>query len=491
MSVWTKPEMNDAAFVQAVSNIRRRAEGQLEWDKLVDIFVTTDLANRARTTDSQLVLGRRGTGKTHLFRVFEHQASQVGQVVYYVDCTLLGSGYAGLPLQPKEVAPKYFSGLLNALGPRLLDEAIRLEAPPPGVQDRVLSTLAAGFTSYTEPTGTQSLAQPTFNYRQIAEALEKVLTDLEISRLFLILDEWAQIPAPAQPYVAEYLKRSILCVPQVSVKLLAVSYQCVLSVQDNTGTVGIQRGADVPDTLDLDSYLIYEENAELVTDFFAQVLYNHLGGELGWDLSVPPGDKLKRVLDLFTQQPAFIEQVRAAEGNCRDFLSIFSLAFFEGFRQKRGGANAISIPHVRGAASTWFDNAKYANIRDEEQPRKTLEFLINKAIKGYKSRTFMVEAAKARSPILTRLLNERVLHKLSGFYSHPDRPGERYELFTVDYGAYVRFKDTVNEPYQIVLLPSDKVADLSDDEKKYMVPFDDKRSIRRIVFDPERFELHT
>jgi hypothetical protein len=88
-------------------------------------------------------------------------------------------------------------------------------------------------------------------------------------------------------------------------------------------------------------------------------------------------------------------------------------------------------------------------------------------------------------------LNERILHKLSGFYSHKDLPGERYELFNIDYGAYVRFKGTVNEPYQMALPFITDLPKLSPDEQKFMVPLDDKRSIRRIVFDPEAFKVTT
>lgn len=473
---------------QAIVNIQKRAEKQTDWYKLVDTFVMTEIATRARTTDSQLVLGRRGTGKTHLFRVFERNESLRGKVVYYIDCTRLGSGYAGLQLQPREIAPKYFSSLMNELGTRLLDEAIRMEAPKPGAQDRILNELGIGLARYLEPSNETEPFNNTFNYRQISESLENILSDLQIDRMFLILDEWAQIPVSAQPYVAEYLKRAILSVPNISVKLLAVSYQCNLSFRDESGNIGIQRGADIPDTLDLDSYFIYEENKDVVSRFFAQVLYNHLGAELNWSLNVSPEDKNEKILGLFTQQPAFIELVRAAEGNCRDFLCIFSKAFFEGLRQRRD-AKAISIPDITAAASTWFDKEKYANFRDEVGPRKTLEFIINNVFKGYKSRTFMVEASKSQSSSLTRLLNERVLHKLLGFYSHPDRPGERYELFSVDYGAYIRFKGTGNEPYQTVLPLTQDLESLSQEERNYIVPLDDKRSVRRIVFDPDNLKL--
>ena len=98
----------------------------------------------------------------------------------------------------------------------------------------------------------------------------------------------------------------------------------------------------------------------------------------------------------------------------------------------------------------------------------------------------MVEASKAKSSVLTRLLNERMLHKLPGFYSHKDRPGERYELFNVDYGTYVRFKGTA---YQIALPFTSDVPKLPTAEQQLMVPIDDKRSIRRIVFDPDALEI--
>jgi hypothetical protein len=75
-----------------------------------------------------------------------------------------------------------------------------------------------------EPSSAKDI-EPTFNYRQISESIRAAITDLGISHLYVIVDEWAQIPTSAQPYVAEYLKRAIMTVPQICIKLLAVSYQ--------------------------------------------------------------------------------------------------------------------------------------------------------------------------------------------------------------------------------------------------------------------------
>ncbi len=87
------------------------------------------------------------------------------------------------------------------------------------------------------------------------------------------------------------------------------------------------------------------------------------------------------------------------------------------------------------------------------------------------------------------MLNERIVHRLNEVYSHPDRPGLRYEIFTLDHGAYVRFRGTVNEPKQNIFYFTENIGGLAADEKDSVVSFDDKRSIRRIVFDPDQLSV--
>jgi hypothetical protein len=475
-----------ADFARAVVSINKRAERQTDYSKLVDIFVETDLPLRCETTDHQIVLGRRGTGKTHLLKYFQHRKQATGNVVYYADCTRLGSGLPSISSQPLVVASKYFSSLLNDLGTNLLDHTVRLERPVENTQERIWARLSEGLVAYMKPSDAD--ISSVFNYRQISDTLRAVLEDLNIPRFYLIIDEWAQVPLAAQPYLAEFIKRAILTVPTVSIKILAVNYQCRFSDQLGGNTIGMQRTADITDVVDIDRYLIFDENQPLVTEFFGQLLYNHLGAELGWDLTAAKEQKIKKIKGLFTQEPAFIELVRSAEGNCRDFICILSKAYLEGYR--RGGTSkAISIPHICAAASAWYSNEKESNIIAEKEIRETISFLLDKVLKGYKSRTFMVEAGCAEHPKLNRLLNERILHRLNMKYSHPDRPGLRYELFTLDYGAYVAYRGTVNEPREQLLFAEEELQCLSEDEKKGIVPFDDRRSIRRIVFDPDKLTL--
>ncbi|MGD0805981.1 MAG: hypothetical protein ABSA10_00635 [Anaerolineales bacterium] len=480
--------LNEHRFLQAITNVNRRAEKQTDQSKLVEIFVETDLPTRCETTEHQIILGRRGTGKTHLMKYFQYQMQSKGYVIYFTDCTRLGSGIPSASDDPIVIASKFFSSLLNDLGTFLLDHAIRLESITREKEERILNSLSTGLAAYMTPSANEG--ESIYNYRQISSTTKSLLEDLEIGRLFVVIDEWAQIPLNAQPYLAEFIKRALLTVPTISLKLLAVNYQCKFSTSIAGNIIGMQRGADFTDVIDIDQYLIFEENRSLVTDFFGQLLYNHLGAELDWNLKLSSEEKAKSIKRIFTQEPDFVELVRADEGNCRDFICIFSKAYIEGFRRNTD-AKSISIPHIQSAASSWYTNEKESNIKTEKDVRETISFLLDKVLKDYRSRTFMVETGQEEHPRLLRLLNERILHRLNIKYSHPDRPGLRYELYSLDYGAYITYRGTVNEPRQEIFFTRKDVALLPEDERKGIVPFDDRRSIRRIVFNPNELSIET
>ena len=54
MSEWIKPVF-DQRFFQSITAIHKRAEKQLDWDKLIQTYVMNDLMQRANAEDSQLV----------------------------------------------------------------------------------------------------------------------------------------------------------------------------------------------------------------------------------------------------------------------------------------------------------------------------------------------------------------------------------------------------------------------------------------------------
>ena len=62
-------------------------------------------------------------------------------------------------------------------------------------------------------------------------------------------------------------------------------------------------------------------------------------------------------------------------------------------------------------------------------------------------------------------------------YADKVNPGIRYNIYTLDYGTYVDLMGTSKQPVTDFLEPGS--------EPDLIVPFDDKRSIRRIIFDED------
>ena len=77
----------------------------------------------------------------------------------------------------------------------------------------------------------------------------------------------------------------------------------------------------------------------------------------------------------------------------------------------------------------------------------------------------------------------RILHLITKGYSDKSNPGVRYDVFTLDYGTYVDLIKTKSAPE----VEMQKVEENSTGEDR-IVPFDDKRSIRRIILNTNIFK---
>ncbi len=86
--------------------------------------------------------------------------------------------------------------------------------------------------------------------------------------------------------------------------------------------------------------------------------------------------------------------------------------------------------------------------------------------------------------MIQSLFDLRLIHLISRGYSDKENPGLRYNIYSLDYGSYVDLKRTKSEP--------DDFVDLGELDKTEtrdrVVPFADKRSIRRIILEPSIFE---
>src|SRR5207302_4194659 len=219
-----------------------------------------------------------------------------------------------------------------------------------------------------------------FDCRNLSSTFRAFCSHAEIERIYIGLDEFVSVPQPAQPIFAHILKQIFASDKRVVFKIAAVTFQTNLYAEVNGQQVGMEIGADVFSDIDLDSYFLWDENRVAVMTFFSQVLYNHLGELLAWNLMCPPATKRSHVISFFfTQEKCLQELVRASEGNCRDLLNILRLAYSE-FR--RGTGEKIGIDHVTTAAKAWYRNAKLSNLSPNTRDEEFLNALIQDVIKN-------------------------------------------------------------------------------------------------------------
>ena len=80
------------------------------------------------------------------------------------------------------------------------------------------------------------------------------------------------------------------------------------------------------------------------------------------------------------------------------------------------------------------------------------------------------------------LFDNRIIHLIKQNISAKDRPGERFNVFSIDYGTYVQLINTSQEPKGLFQ------AETENGEEFINVPLNDYRSIRRSILDIQEFE---
>ena len=84
--------IQDNALTKAVAGIPQRSEKQSDIQKLVGAFVDVGILLQVDSVNSQIIYGRRGTGKTHVLRVLESELrARPRNAVIYIDARTLGS----------------------------------------------------------------------------------------------------------------------------------------------------------------------------------------------------------------------------------------------------------------------------------------------------------------------------------------------------------------------------------------------------------------
>ncbi|HEU5110892.1 MAG TPA: hypothetical protein VFT95_20315, partial [Micromonosporaceae bacterium] len=263
-------------------------------------------------------------------------------------------------------------------------------------------------------------------------ALRGIAESLAPARLWLLLDEWSSIPMDLQPLLADLLRRSVLPVPDVTVKIAAIERRSQFARPAAEGDyLGIEVGSDAASAVSLDDFMIFDHARSRAQAFFGQLFYNHASMRLAAMIQDPPPDPDSFITEVF-RGAAFTELVRAAEGVPRDAINIAALAAQHAFGEP------IGLADVRRAAKDWFVRDKQTAISANDPARRTLRYLVDEVVGRRNSRTFVLDQQTgAHLRTIEELYDARLLHLLRRGIADRQHPGRLYDGFAIDYGCYV------------------------------------------------------
>jgi hypothetical protein len=517
------------------NKVPKRAEGRVA-AQLRDTFVDSGVATALESIDNQILYGRRGTGKTHAFSYLAATRAEEGDIGIYIDLRTVGSAeglFDAERVSPLERTARLLIDLMAAIHDAILDAAlddsdliedtsfvasldnllasltnIRFEGEVATTTETETSSNKKGSAELTVSSSPTTVSahggfdasrakrdkesrtasgkeRISLNFGDIARSLRDIAGGLRARRVWLLLDEWSSVPLDVQPYLAAFIVRCIAPLQEFTVKIAAIEKQTRFRATIDDGPpIGIELGADFAANVDLDEFMVFEQDSERSRDFFRGLLFKHLtAGAEDRDRIVGLDHERDLISKGFTGRPAFDELVRSSEGVPRDAINIAAKAAVH------AGEKPISTPHVRKAARQWFQSDKEAALKGVAGGTDLLNWVYDQVIRGKRARGFLVSQRFSGDPLLNALFDARVLHLVRRGYSAQDSPGERYDVYLIDFGAYVDLINTQAAPQELSLLDVayDDAAEPLERSGSVDVPVQDLRALRRAILDLEAF----
>src|SRR3954453_22149018 len=280
--------------------------------------------------EHQVLYGRRGTGKTHLLIYLAQTMRDQGHLTVYLDLRTIGSSvslYEDTTESRSLRATNLLIDVVESIHQAILQTAIederyagRLEEISTGLDllgeaatsVRVIGPVeeetalgqnvesqrdsSAAFTFSHRPAARISssslskisqkherrrkqsgVEQPHLLLGPLAAGVRRIANACRPHQLWLFLDEWSNVPLELQPILADLLRRTFLVTPNVIVKFGALERRSRFYAAGKHGDyVGIELGADSSASLDLDEFLLFDNDQPRANEFFADLLYKHM-----------------------------------------------------------------------------------------------------------------------------------------------------------------------------------------------------------------------
>lgn len=491
---------------------------------LKDTFVNMEnLYDSLNTKDHQIIFGRRGTGKTHLLRILKESNSNILSI--YIDLRTIGSTGGvyndnNIPLTERstrlilDVLGNIHDGLLeyvintpnididkwNPLLDRFAEAITEVvvvgdksfqASSKEEIENKKSTSINVGIKpseveinhnlehdkSITRSNEKQVSVTGKERYRihfgQLQKIFSEIVSLMEGKLIRILIDEWSEIALDIQPILADLIKRTILPVNGFSVKIAAIEKRSRFYLADDNRT-GIEIGADIPSTIDLDEYLIFDNNKEKANIFFKSLISNHIKNIIKENGNEYSSSDEELISEIFNRTDCFDEFVKATEGVPRDAINILSISCQVMKDEK------ITIPDIRLSAKKWYNIGKEAALVNQNA-KKLLRWIIDEVIGHRRARAFLLNS-DTEDDLIDQIFDMRLIHILKKSVSSNDQPGDRFIVYSIDYGCYVDLINTSKAP--------EGLFEIEEEENKIRyieVPENDYRSIRRAILDLDKF----
>lgn len=476
----------DKIVLKAVTGIRQRSERQNNLDVVSKTFVDPGILIAVDNKNHQVIFGRRGTGKTHVLRKLQSQATNnKNRFVCYVDCRTMGSTaqYSDRSLSIKHRSYSIFKDILSELHDVLLNRIVEVA---PANSDELLSCLDEFFAEFSTPqqivktavisdkvtqnnskeesagvgiaiagkigfdlsrksstNGEQNqISEYTVEFDEkavfssITRLLKSIVNGLG-GDLLLLIDEWSSIPIKIQPYLAEFIKRGILPCDNVTVKIAALEFRSNFLITNEGDYTGLELGADISTAPSMDSFYTGIQRENEIAGNFSEMLYRHISSELPFEYlrkryHISSGERL---MDVIFESNAFVTLAQASEGVVRDLINIFIMAFsrvhnLTGYEQR----TKISRTIIYESSKQWFDRDKLQGLNGTLQDR--FANIVRTAITVNKSRYFVVSRSCTHTTALDQLVDLRVMHLSNASFMSLVEEESLFKVYNIDFGSY-------------------------------------------------------
>jgi hypothetical protein len=303
----------------ALIGIARRAE-TVETGILVETFVNVGpLLTVLSSPNHQVVFGRRGTGKTHALIYMLEKKREKGSIGIFIDLRTIGSSgglYAdsGIPIPERgtrlllDVLGEVHSHILQICIDNGLDlsrfapvldalatastqveiigdvtrerkesaEKSRDNSSKFSVELSVKPSMAVGIGSKDsskkvaeESVSEHGHARYHVHFGGVSNALKDLISILDGRQIVMVLDEWSTVPLDLQPFLADLIRRAFFPVRGITIKITAIEQRTHFKIGESQNYTGIELGADASADIDLDDYLVFDNDQSRAVNFFS------------------------------------------------------------------------------------------------------------------------------------------------------------------------------------------------------------------------------